>query len=244
MNAQTTVLTLQAGQSARFPVIDPKAGDWFYITVFDTASNIEIMKVTGTAGDQFTVVRGVDNTTAHSWGVAGVRVQLNLCVAAWNDIATQLATVPPQTRFFANPITLAGAPTAPLHAVTRKYGFDTRLTKATPIMAPIGYLPIKQLGSNKVYFGWSSGENYLQIDSTFMGNVWRDTTFNPDTLANVGAQCPWASGVYQTGYADAYNGGTFLDTGSPWVLEGYTAGQQVNGDVYAMALRLVYLRNQ
>lgn len=237
MNAQTTALTLQAGNSARFPVL--AAGDWFYVTVSDD-TNMEIMKVTATASDQFTVVRGVDNTTARQWA-AGVRVQLNICAAAWSDLSTDLAALPPLARTFAAAVTLSGAPTANLHAATRKYVTDNKMPKTTALQAPIGFTPLRQL-SNKVYLGWLSGDFSAQIDSTYMGRVWRDATFNPATKANAGSQLQWNTSIYQAGAIDFFVGGTF-DLGSPWVMEGYTA-QLPGGNSQYVYPRLIWYRNQ
>ena len=240
MNEQTTALTLQAGNSARFPVL--AAGDWFYITVSDSA-NIEIMKVTATASDQFTVVRGVDNTTARSWA-AGVRVQLNICAAAWTDLIADLAAIPAQTRTFAAAPTLSGAPTANLHAATRKYVTDNKMPKTTAMQAPIGFTPVKQLTANKVYMGWDGSNLQVQIDSTYMGAVWRDATFNPANKANAGAQLQWGAPIYETGMYDAYNGFGAVDVGSPWVMEGYRSYLRSVAPIQALSFRLIWFKNQ
>lgn len=41
--------------------------DHVYITVYNAGGDVEYMKVTATTGDDFTVVRGQDNTTARAW---------------------------------------------------------------------------------------------------------------------------------------------------------------------------------
>lgn len=239
INEQTTSLTLQSGNSARFPVL--LAGDWFYITVSDGTS-MEIMKVTGTAGDQFTVVRGVDNTTAKQWA-PGVRVQLNICAAAWDDLATDLAALPTVARTLATPITLT-APTAAMHAATRKYVTDNKMPKTTLMQAPIGFVPVKQWTANKVYMGWDGSQIQCQIDNTYMGYLWRTGNFDPNTKANAGAQLQWAAPIYETGMYDAYNGFGAVDVGSPWVIEGYTSYLRSVAPIQGLSFRLTWFKNQ
>ena len=82
-----TSLSLQAGQGARFP--SPAAGtEWFYITLQDSANNIEIVCIVARTTDTLTVGlpgsaspnvagRGQESTTARSW-VANDVVELRL----------------------------------------------------------------------------------------------------------------------------------------------------------------------
>jgi hypothetical protein len=64
-NSQTTI-TVDNGSD--FPV--PAAGDYFYATMYEVSSheeiNIEIVKVTATSGNAWTIVRAQDGTTARS----------------------------------------------------------------------------------------------------------------------------------------------------------------------------------
>jgi hypothetical protein len=90
-NSITTV-TLQSGQGARFPAIVAGSGDWFYITAMDSSNNLEIMKVTATSGDQFTVVRGVDNSTALPFA-ASARVEARIVAAVLNDVMAAIQSV-------------------------------------------------------------------------------------------------------------------------------------------------------
>lgn len=247
MSSQTTVLTLQAGQSARFPVLIGTA-DWFYVTIFDGLGNVEIVKVTATQGDQFTVVRGQDSTSAMNWAAA-VRVQLNLCAGFWNDYLNDVAAYAASARQFAFPINLSGAPTVPLQAATRKYVTDNILPKSQAIQAPIGFSPVKAGSANTIYFGWNGSDCLAQVDSTYLGNVWRDSTYSVNGKANGGAQLQYNSGVVQLGGMDWTNPATqTIDTGSPWVMEGYTAqlSEDGSGGITANAVyaRVVWMRNQ
>src|SRR6476646_2248171 len=87
-----TTITLQTGQGARFPAIAAGSGDWFYITAMDATNNLEVMKVTATAGDQFTVVRGVDNSTALAFAAAS-RVEARIVAAVLTDVMAAIAAV-------------------------------------------------------------------------------------------------------------------------------------------------------
>lgn len=242
MSQQTTTLVLQSGHAARFPLL--AAGDWFYATIFDGRGNVEIVKVTATQADNFTVVRGQDGTSPQSWQAA-VRVQINVGIGFWNDFLADVNATAVKGRNFATPVVLSSAPQTAKQAATIKYLADNFVTKVTPIQAAIGFSPVKQTTGNKVYFGWNGSDIYCQVDSTFMGNVWRDSTYNPATKANAGAQCLWNGGILQTG-AINYSGGV-VDVGNPWVMEGYSLDSPTDGngaiyhDIYP---RLVYLRNQ
>jgi microcystin-dependent protein len=76
-----TAIALQAGHGARFPALS--AGDYFFATLIDTAKNLEIVKVTARSGDNLTVVRGQDGTTAIGYS-AGDRIEIRPCNATWN----------------------------------------------------------------------------------------------------------------------------------------------------------------
>lgn len=65
INNSTTTIVLAAGLGNLFP--SPSGGSYFYGTLFDSANNYEIVKVTARSTDTLTVVRGQDNTTALSF---------------------------------------------------------------------------------------------------------------------------------------------------------------------------------
>lgn len=250
MTSQTNTLTLQAGQAARFPVIT--GADWFYATIFDTGGNIEIVKVTATQGDQFTATRGQDNTTAKNWG-ASARVQLNITAGLWADFTADVMSQASGARNFTAPFNLSGAPTTGAQATTRKYVTDNALPKTQAIQAPIGFSPVRQATADKTYFGWNGTDCYLQVNSTFLGNVWRDSTYNPATKATSGAQCPWGTGIVEIGSIDFRNDtAATVDAPNPWVMEGYAAQESRSADVsrggaiisQPLNLRLVWLKNQ
>lgn len=61
----STSITILAGEGTRFPVL--AVGDYFYATLEDTSSNIEIVKVTARVSDTMTVTRSQQSTTAMSF---------------------------------------------------------------------------------------------------------------------------------------------------------------------------------
>lgn len=77
-----TTITVAAGTGSRFPTIS--SGNYFYATLFNTANDLEVVKVIGTAGDNFTVVRGQDGTTAKTY-LANDRIELRPTAALFND---------------------------------------------------------------------------------------------------------------------------------------------------------------
>ena len=85
-----TTITLDGGQGARFPTLG--AGDYFYVTLVDTANNIEVVKVTARSTDSMTVVRGQDNTTAKAYAI-GDRCELRPTAALFNDLQTSIDSI-------------------------------------------------------------------------------------------------------------------------------------------------------
>ena len=78
--------SLVVSSTVNFPVIS-NTGDYFYITITNAISNYEILKVTATTGTTFTVVRGVDNTTALAWST-GMTVEINPIAQGLRDIVS------------------------------------------------------------------------------------------------------------------------------------------------------------
>lgn len=61
----STSITVLASEGTRFPTL--AIGDYFYATLEDTSSNIEIVKVTARVADTMTVTRGQQGTTPMSF---------------------------------------------------------------------------------------------------------------------------------------------------------------------------------
>lgn len=64
----------------------PLGTDHIYATLVNSANDIEIVKVTAISGDNLTVVRGVDNTTARPW-LAGDCISFRANAAALMEVA-------------------------------------------------------------------------------------------------------------------------------------------------------------
>lgn len=86
INSTVTTIALSAGQGALFPATG--GGDYFYATLVDSSNNLEIVKVTTRAVDNFTVLRAQDGTTAKSF-IAGDRIELRPIAAALQAIQTE-----------------------------------------------------------------------------------------------------------------------------------------------------------
>ena len=83
ITSSATSLSVASGGGALFPALS--GADYFYLTIVDSAGNIEIMKVTARSVDTFTVVRGQDGTTAQAWS-GGQRVELRITRAMLDDL--------------------------------------------------------------------------------------------------------------------------------------------------------------
>ena len=78
----STTLVVATGGGALFP--SPTGSQYFYITITDSAGNIEILKCTSRSFDNFTVVRAQDGTTPSAWAT-GSLVELRLVRANLNQ---------------------------------------------------------------------------------------------------------------------------------------------------------------
>lgn len=71
-----TTIQVASGFGANFP--SPTGAQFFYATLEDDAGNIEIVKCTSRTGDNLTVVRAQDGTTAQNFTLTVTRVELRL----------------------------------------------------------------------------------------------------------------------------------------------------------------------
>jgi hypothetical protein len=84
ISASAVTITLASAGGSLFPALS--AGDYFYATLVDSSSNMEIVKVTARSGDVLTVVRGQDGTTGRTF-IGGDKFELRPTAAALTDIA-------------------------------------------------------------------------------------------------------------------------------------------------------------
>lgn len=84
ISASAVTITLASAGGSLFPALS--GGDYFYATLVDSSSNMEIVKVTARSGDVLTVVRGQDGTTGQPF-IGGDKFELRPTAAALTDIA-------------------------------------------------------------------------------------------------------------------------------------------------------------
>jgi hypothetical protein len=78
-----TSIVLQAGQGATFP--SPTAGNYFYATLYDGVSAIEIVKVTARSTDTLTVTRAQEGTTGQAFA-SGSKFEVRVTAAGLNNL--------------------------------------------------------------------------------------------------------------------------------------------------------------
>lgn len=79
LSSGATLLAIDEDDAWKFP--SPSGGDWFPLTIFDAAGNIEYVKCIGRAAAILTIVRAQEGTTAKSF-IAGSGVSHRLTAAA------------------------------------------------------------------------------------------------------------------------------------------------------------------
>jgi len=78
ISASDVGMTVATGTGAQFPTLG--ASDYFYATLETSQGTQEIVKVTARSGDNMTIVRAQDGSTANSFGI-GARVSMQINVA-------------------------------------------------------------------------------------------------------------------------------------------------------------------
>lgn len=81
ISAAATSFAVSAGDGGKFPFPAAGQGQWYPVTVIDSAGNLEVMRCTARNGDVLTVARGQEGTTARAFN-AGDRVELRITAAA------------------------------------------------------------------------------------------------------------------------------------------------------------------
>jgi hypothetical protein len=83
---EDTVLPLQTNEAQLFPSVTTSSGDFFYVTLEDSAGNIEICKCTNrdTITDNLTVQRAQENTTSQNFA-AGTKVECRPTAGTFNE---------------------------------------------------------------------------------------------------------------------------------------------------------------
>jgi hypothetical protein len=238
-----TSLSVTAGHGARFPAI--AGGNYFYVTLLDTAGNLEIVKVTARSTDTFTVARAQDGTTARAFA-AGDFVELRITKAMLDDFKTD--TLPAATTTVRGGIELGSdtAQTVAANAVTatasRTYALQVNAagqglvnvpwTDTTYSLATSTVLGLIELGSDtqqtvasNAVTATASRSYALQVNAAGQGVVNVPWTNSGGTVTSVGGTGT-VSGLTLTGTVTA--SGNLTLGGTLAVLPSNFASQTAN----------------
>jgi hypothetical protein len=137
------------------------------------------------------------------------------------------------------PMILTGGPGNVNDLVPKSWVDAALFQKTTPWMAPVGFPMVPNWTANLFSQGWTGSYCDLSVDSTLLGHMWTSANFNPAAMAPAGSMCNWGSGIVEIGYITD-SGGSTLDNGGPWLLEGM---REPNGGTPGLYLRSAYLKN-
>ena len=84
LSSVETTFTVELGEGDVFPEVLVAGDEYFYLTLVDFNKNTEIVKCITRIGDDFTIERGEETTTAIGFS-SGARVELRLTAAVIND---------------------------------------------------------------------------------------------------------------------------------------------------------------
>jgi hypothetical protein len=119
LNTLDTTLALEAGQGAYFP--SPAANEFFYLTLVDSSSYIEIVKCTARAGDNFTIERAQEATTPRAFATGDI-CELRITADTMARLAQRDAVQTISGNWtFQNNIIVPVVPTANGHAASKQY---------------------------------------------------------------------------------------------------------------------------
>lgn len=165
-----TALALTAGQGALFPT--PANPDYFYTTLVDASNNIEIVKCTGRSGDNLTVVRAQQGTSARAY-LAGDKCELRLTAGAMADIQAI-----PNNSIGAAQIIDGSVGTAEIANASVSTGklIDASITAAKlaagAVVGSIGFTPVKQGTSDNITLSWAgAGVLDLNVNGVDLGTI-------------------------------------------------------------------------
>lgn len=105
ITAAATVITVNAGQGALFPIVEFPS--YAKLALEDVAGNIEIVHLTARSGDVLTVTRAQEGTTAKVFA-SGSRVENRITAATLNDFLQKTGDAVPGQIDFAVVPTIAG----------------------------------------------------------------------------------------------------------------------------------------
>lgn len=207
IDAAATTLSVETADAGKFPA--PAAGDWFPLTIVDSAGNMEIVKATARSGAIITIERAQEGTTAKAFA-AGTRVDLRATAAALYDVGEKATTKTVGAAIaganggdsIADGDTLTGVLSGTSSLRRWTWGNIKAWLKAyfDPIyQKTLGFTPVRQGGfsgatASTVSIGWGPDNLVLNVDATNFAENW---PISIRGRANGGAS--WADGA---SYAD------------------------------------------
>lgn len=93
LSLSDTTLTLASNGGSKFPVITSGSANYFFATLYSVAHQyLEIIKVTATVGDVWTVIRGYGPQFPAQTFSAGDTIELRLPAEALDDFSASLSS--------------------------------------------------------------------------------------------------------------------------------------------------------
>lgn len=181
--------SVASGQGALFPAIS--GGDYFYVTLLDSAGNIEIVKVTARSADTLTITRAQDGTSARAWS-AGDKVELRITKAMLDDFKTD---------------TRSGY--LPLSGGTLSSTVDGILTLNKSSGTAWNYINFSVAGTRRFYFGLNASyEPELGVDNGATFRVNGAMTVGGNQVLHAGNYTDYAAAAGHTHSYLPLSGGT------------------------------------
>lgn len=216
ITSSPAVTTITVADASKFPVINNAGSgtDWSYVTLYDSANNLEIVKVTrrDTGSNTLTIVRGTamgisgyTDADCKAWASTTTGVACRLIAQVVNDISTAANTA-------ASDATASAASAAAAVAGVKVTTADTTPDKLNTKIAVTGNLTkaVTNPGGNEVL---TLGVN-VPVSSVF-GRTGAVTLGSSDvtgalgyTPYNFGASTPWHSGNVTAGWITSALGST------------------------------------
>lgn len=187
--ANGTSIVLVTSETGNFPAL--AAGEWFPMTLSDSAGRIEIVRVTARASNLLTATRGQEGTTALAW-LTSDRAEIRLTASAIQQLQADTAQV--QVNVTQEATDRAAADVAQSTALTNGLAakFDktggavtgdiTTYRAASPTTGGIF------LGNSGARYVFYDGTNYLMPGGQLYVNgsaVWHSGNFTPASKFNV-----------------------------------------------------------
>lgn len=169
ISAGATAFAVQTGQGSLFPL--PGVNEYFYATLVDQANNIEIVKCTARTGDNLTVTRAQQGTSARAYQ-AGDICDLRLTAGALEDIQSLVDGAITTAKITDAAIT---TPKIADNAVTAAKIVNGAISAAKlaagAALASLGFTPTKQGSANEVEFAWIEPNVRVRVDGIGQGNI-------------------------------------------------------------------------